>query len=125
MSCKSIFKKVNRDMLALDTLPALFRKARSTKSFREMVVSIRRAFREYLASNKFKPTQEKEKALESKLSRETLYSLGASIKFLTSKISTCQRRFKGVNSKLKVCGKKKPSVIGSSGPGTGKRARRR
>lgn len=88
MSCKTIFKKVNREMLALDTLPTLFRKARQTKSFREMVNSMRRAFREYLASNKSKPNLEADKLLEKKLTKETLYSLGASIKFLTSKISS-------------------------------------
>lgn len=87
MSCKTVFKKVNREMLALDSLPSLFRKARQTKSFREMVNSMRKAFREYLSSNKSKNNPETDKPAEKKLSREKLYSLGASIKFLTSKIS--------------------------------------
>ena len=88
MNCKSIFKKVNKDMLALDTLPSLFRKAKQTKSFQGMIISMRRAFKEYLQTNTNIPNQNPTKvSSETEISKEKLHSLGESIKFLTNRIS--------------------------------------
>jgi hypothetical protein len=87
MNCKSIFKKVNREMLALDILPSVFKKAKQTKSFREMTISMRKAFREYLYQNNKPKDGDKGRKSSSKLSNQDLFSLGQCIQFLTSKIS--------------------------------------
>ena len=75
-------------MLALDRLPRLFQNSKQTKSFQMMVVSMRRAFREYLSLNlEVENKTHSQNPSTHQLQRETLFSLGESLKFLTVRIS--------------------------------------